>query len=85
MTETCCGIVPISVCNVTGILAAILEYKKPPIDGITGSFSISRSSDLILWVGNVAEPGPGQLQQPQLRAAPVDMMGVSLPTLMPHH
>lgn len=52
-------------------MAAILEYKTPAIDGIAGSFSTSKSSDLFLWVGNVAEPGPEQLQQPQLRAGPV--------------
>lgn len=48
------------------------NIRNSSIDGITGSFSISRSSDLILWVANVAEPGPEQLQPPQLRAAPVD-------------
>lgn len=45
-------------------------------------------SGLILWIHNVAEPGPEQLQQPQIRTSPMlvqeapGMMGESLLTLM---
>lgn len=52
----------------------ILEYacvirEEKSIDGKTSLFSIFRSSaDLFLWAHYVSEPGPEDLQQPQIRA-----------------
>lgn len=72
----------------------ILEYAcvirdEKSIDGKTWWFSIFRSSaDLFLWAHNVSEPGPEDLQQPQItalgpKACPVMRAPFHLPFFLP--